>query len=185
VNSDPKIVRAAFPETEQYYRTAWERNPKRPRYWLAVFVVVPLASLAVLPDALRLYREGDPQWWVGYAAMPVVLLLIWLFLLRPAAQWRLIRKNLQKKFTHSLARAQGEFSGTGIFTAGSDGATTFQPWNNVSSAVELSDGIFFYFGENQQSYCWFPRSAFGSEADYKEMLALVRDKVAKVTNQSQ
>lgn len=98
----------------------------------------------------------------------------------PIGQRRRLRKSLRKDLSNPPTEAWLEFAESGFMTSGKGGQSSFHPWATVPHAIEFSDGLLVYFGDNEYSFFWVPHSAFGSHQDYEVMLALVRAKVKRV-----
>lgn len=176
--SDAPVIRARVIEDEAFHVTAWERNPKRARSGPLLVLILGAVLALSARDVITEFRAGNPRWWIGWAALLVVIPLFW-FWFGPGSTRRRVPQAARKSLKHGSAESWYEFSTAGFLFAGQGGRTVFTPWTEVAGVYRLEDGISILVDPDGYAYYWVPQSSFSSPPEFVTAWGWMKSRAAK------
>ncbi len=169
-------VRIAFQIDDAYLLEAMRHDPSRnsPKSRRKVYMQMAAVVLTMAIYSLLERSRHEDLWWMP-VPIAVVLVLFWLYLSTPKGRLKFIRRAYRKSMGEFPVERRIEFGPDGFKVVGSSGATSFQPWQSVTSVVELSEGLAIYLPGGACE--WIPKRFFPDSESYQRV---INDIAAKV-----
>src|SRR5262249_36197984 len=145
--------------------------------WPAILLGIVL--LTVFRAASERSYVGGMNWKDVVISIGIVFVIAALLLLVRSSRaitryW--FRKQYRKRTGRDESKVVCEFGDVALFISTEGGVASHYPWGAIVRGVERPLGLLVYTGP--EVVFWFPKSAFGSEADYFSAIRLVQSKVA-------